>query len=76
MELDKELQRPSDIMCSKGDARKAYAELGWKSSYTMPDVVRMMVQAELSEHMPARSRAERSRIILPAVWWHSPGMSP
>ncbi len=46
VELDHELQRPSDIMCSRGDAGKAYAELGWKPSYTMPDVVRMMVQAE------------------------------
>jgi GDPmannose 4,6-dehydratase len=49
VEADNELQRPSDIMCSKGDARKAYAELGWKSSYTMPDVVRMMVQAEFNK---------------------------
>ena len=49
VELDHDLQRPSDIMCSKGDAKKAYAELGWKSSYTMPDVVRMMVQAEFNE---------------------------
>jgi GDP-mannose 4,6 dehydratase len=49
VELDNDLQRPSDIMCSKGDARKAHAELGWKSSYTMPDVVRMMVQAEFNE---------------------------
>jgi GDP-D-mannose dehydratase len=36
-------------MCSKGNGAKAHAELGWKSSYTMPDVVRMMVQAELDE---------------------------
>ena len=49
VEIDDELQRPSDIMYSKGDPRKAYAELGWKSSYTMPDVVRMMVQAEFNE---------------------------
>jgi GDPmannose 4,6-dehydratase len=50
VELDNELQRPSDIMCSKGDARKAHAELGWKSmSYTMPNVVRMMVEAELND---------------------------
>ena len=49
VELDHDLERPSDIMCSKGDAGKAYAELGWKSSYTMPDVVQMMVQAELKE---------------------------
>ena len=49
VEVDQELQRPSDIMCSKGNAGKAHAQLGWKSSYTMPDVVRMMVQAELNE---------------------------
>jgi GDPmannose 4,6-dehydratase len=49
VELDEKLQRPSDIMCSRGNAGKAYAELGWKSSYTMPDVVRVMVQAELNE---------------------------
>jgi len=49
VELDPELHRPSDITCSKGDARKAYKVLGWKSTYTMPDVVRMMVQAELNE---------------------------
>jgi GDP-D-mannose dehydratase len=49
VELDHELQRPSDIMCSRGDAGKAYAELGWKPNYTMPDVVRMMVQAEFKE---------------------------
>jgi GDPmannose 4,6-dehydratase len=49
VEPDEKPQRPSDIMCSKGDAAKAYEKLGWKSSYTMPDVVRMMVQAELNE---------------------------
>src|SRR5262245_11312322 len=49
VELDEELRRPSDIMCSKGNAAKAYNVLGWRSTYTMPDVVRMMVQAELNE---------------------------
>ena len=49
VELDHNLERPSDIMCSKGNAAKAHAELGWKSSYAMPDVVRMMVEAELNE---------------------------
>jgi GDP-D-mannose dehydratase len=56
VELDNELQRPSDIMCSKGDARKAYAELEWKSSYTMPDVVRMMVQNEFNQGEAARQQ--------------------
>jgi GDPmannose 4,6-dehydratase len=49
VDVDQDLQRPSDIMFSKGNAGKAYAELRWKSSYTMPDVVRMMVEAELTE---------------------------
>ncbi len=48
VEIDHELQRPSDIMCSRGDAGKAHTELGWKPSYAMPDVVRMMVQANFS----------------------------
>jgi GDPmannose 4,6-dehydratase len=50
VEIDHDLLRPSEIMCSKGDAAKAHAELGWKSSYIMPDVVRMMVRAELDEN--------------------------
>jgi GDPmannose 4,6-dehydratase len=49
VELDDQLQRPSDIMRSKGHAGKAYADLGWKSTYTMPEVVRMMVDAELNQ---------------------------
>jgi GDPmannose 4,6-dehydratase len=66
VELDNELQRPSDIMCSKGNAGKAYAQLGWKSSYTMPEVVRMMVQAELSD---------ADNLCRP-YGRNSPGMSP
>ncbi|TMJ93918.1 MAG: hypothetical protein E6G77_23340 [Alphaproteobacteria bacterium] len=53
VKVDPELHRPSDIMCSKGDARKAYNVLGWKSTCTMPDAVRMMVHAELNEHKGA-----------------------
>ena len=49
VELDHDLERPSDVMCSKGNAAKAHAELGWKSSNAMPDVVRMMVQAEFDD---------------------------
>jgi GDPmannose 4,6-dehydratase len=48
VEVDQDLLRPSDIVFSQGDAEKAYAELKWKPSYTMPDVVRMMLQAEAS----------------------------
>ena len=33
VELDQNLQGPSDITWSRGNAGKAYAELGWKASY-------------------------------------------
>jgi GDPmannose 4,6-dehydratase len=46
VEIDSTLARPSEIMCNSGNAAKAYAKLGWKPNYTMPDVVRMMVDAE------------------------------
>jgi GDPmannose 4,6-dehydratase len=49
VEIDEELQRPSDLMYSRGDPRKVFTQLGWKSRYTMRDVVRMMVQAELNQ---------------------------
>ena len=54
-------------MCSKGDAGKAYAELGWKSNYTMPDVVRMMVQAELKEGK-TRVSTHRSAASVGEMW--------
>ena len=48
VQIDQKLQRPSDIMFSNGDPQKACADLGWKSNYTMPDVVRLMVEAEFN----------------------------
>jgi GDPmannose 4,6-dehydratase len=43
---DQALLRPTDIRKGKGDPRKAYAELGWKATVRMPDVVRRMLAAE------------------------------
>jgi len=57
VQIDQKLQRPSDIMFSKGDPQKACADLGWKSSYAMPDVVRLMVEAEFNG---TRELAERT----------------
>ena len=48
VEIDNTLARPSEIMCNRGNAAKAYAKLGWKPNYNMPDVVRMMVDDEYS----------------------------
>lgn len=41
-----EFLRPTDIMISRADPGKAARELGWKARYSMPDVARMMVEAE------------------------------
>jgi len=46
--LDSELLRPTDLMFGKGDSSKAFRRLGWKAKYFMKDVVRMMMEAELS----------------------------
>ena len=46
VEVDQSLLRPSDIAYSAGDASKANRKLGWKHSYTMRDVVRLMIKAE------------------------------
>lgn len=44
-----ELFRPNDIKVSLGDPSRAEKILKWKSSYTMPEVVRLMIESRLSE---------------------------
>ena len=43
-----DFDRPTDINVSVADTKKAAKELGWKAKFFMKDVVRMMVEAELS----------------------------
>ena len=45
--IDPELMRPADITAGRGNPAKANAKLGWKASNKMPDVVRLMVKAQL-----------------------------
>src|SRR5439155_9525446 len=35
IEIDEQLFRPSDIMCSRGDAAKARLQLGWQPTHAM-----------------------------------------
>ncbi len=42
-----EFIRPTDIMISRADPTKAARELGWRAKFSMPDVVRMMVEARV-----------------------------
>ncbi len=44
--IDERLMRPSEIIRNKVDPSKAAAELGWRASYKMPDVVRLMLESE------------------------------
>ncbi|WP_425511200.1 GDP-mannose 4,6-dehydratase [sulfur-oxidizing endosymbiont of Gigantopelta aegis] len=42
--------RPSDIDISVANPSKAERILGWKALYSMPDIVKMMIEAECNEH--------------------------
>lgn len=46
---DPSLLRPSEIMVSCGNPAKAADKLSWRAQHRMRDVVRMMVDAELSD---------------------------
>jgi GDPmannose 4,6-dehydratase len=48
VKLDDAYGRPSDITRSRGNPEKAHAKLDWRARYRMPDVVRLMLQAELA----------------------------
>ena len=52
--VSESLFRPTDISEGKGDASKAERVLGWKARSNMPDVVSMMVKAEIED--PERRR--------------------
>lgn len=53
---DASLFRPSEIRCGFGDASKAAASLGWKARTLMPEVVRQMVEAEISAHTAVQGK--------------------
>jgi GDPmannose 4,6-dehydratase len=54
--IDNALHRPSEILFNKGNAAKALAKLGWTAMAKMPDVVQMMVAAEMEAASPRSKR--------------------
>lgn len=46
VETDPSLHRPTDIAVGRASPAKAKHQLGWEAKFKMPDVVRMMVQAQ------------------------------
>lgn len=47
VEVDPKLMRPAEINTLRGDAGKARNVLGWQPQVTFPELVRMMVEADL-----------------------------
>jgi GDPmannose 4,6-dehydratase len=54
---DPRLTRPTEIACGRADPTRARERLGWTASHTMPDVVRLMVEARLAATPSATRRA-------------------
>jgi GDPmannose 4,6-dehydratase len=48
--MDAGLLRPTDITVGRANPEKAWEHLKWRSRYSMPDVVRMMIEAELGRN--------------------------
>jgi len=44
--VDRNLFRPSEIMCGWGDASRARDKLGWEATVRMPEVARRLVRAQ------------------------------
>lgn len=49
VETDESLLRPSEILISKGNPRRAQECLGWRAQYKTPDIVKLMISSELSQ---------------------------
>lgn len=49
LHVDESLFRPADILFSRGNANKAAQALGWHAQKKMPDVARIMVEAQLAQ---------------------------
>ncbi len=56
VDIDPKLFRPSEIQHICANPAKARDLLGWKAEYTMKDVVRMMVDAEIKSQDTANTR--------------------
>ncbi len=51
--MDPELKRPAEVDLLLGDATKARARLGWRPTVRFPELVQMMVEADLARHAVA-----------------------
>jgi GDPmannose 4,6-dehydratase len=47
IKVDPRYYRPTEVELLIGDGRKAYEKLGWKPTYTLPELVKEMVQSDM-----------------------------
>jgi GDPmannose 4,6-dehydratase len=47
IKIDSRYYRPTEVELLIGDGTKAFAKLGWKPTYTLPELVKEMVQSDL-----------------------------
>lgn len=59
---DDRFYRPAEVDLLVGDASKAGEILGWEPSVDFPELVRLMVDADLEELQKAESQRERVRV--------------
>lgn len=63
VQVDRQLYRPTDLMEGRASSKKAFEKLGWKARSKMPEVARMMVDAEMSGYPREESRDARSAFV-------------
>ena len=54
VEIDPSYFRPTEVEALQGDAAKARQRLGWRPRVVFPELVRLMVQADLQALMEMR----------------------
>ena len=69
--LDPALMRPSELLVSRSDPRKAQSLLGWKAKFVMKDVIRMMIESErprvkASKAAPSISQMDVVQSVMPS----------
>jgi GDPmannose 4,6-dehydratase len=57
VKVDEKLFRPAEVYNLRGDPSKAERELGWTAKTAFPELVRVMVDADLDRHGVSRAKA-------------------
>ncbi len=70
VDVDRRYLRPAEVDLLQGDASKAHRQLGWKPKVTFPELVKMMVDADLELAKQERALVDAG---LKTIEWQSGG---